>query len=95
MTGMKVLFLRMQLNIVVHHVCINAEGVHDALGQTLAPVLPLVVVALLLLGILDKVVALMNAFLVCQRLELGADRHLMAGRRRNLERIGSGSQLVV
>ena len=84
LTGLKIFLFGMQLDIVMHHAGIDAERVHDTLGQTSAPVLPLVVVCLLLRGSLEEVVALNDTLLICQRLELGTDCHLMASSRRNL-----------
>ena len=95
LTGLEILFLCVQLDIVMHHTSIDAERVHDTLGQTSAPVLPLVVVALFFGSGLDEVVALDDTLLVCQRFELGTDRHLMASSCRNLQRISRGPQLVV
>lgn len=95
LTGLKIFLFGMQLDIVMYHISIDAERVHDALGQTSAPVLPIVVVGLLLRGSLDEVVALNDTLLVCQRLELGSDRHLMASSCRNLQRISRGPQLVI
>lgn len=84
LTGLKIFLFCMQLDIIMHHISIDAERVHDTLGQTSAPVLPLVVVGLLLRGSLKEVVALNDTLLVCQRFELGSDRHLMASSSRNL-----------